>query len=232
MALSTFTLLCSHHQNHLQNFSSSQTETLSPSNTKSLLPLPQPFCFLSLWIWLPWVLHTNGITLYLSFCDWLISLGRMSSRPTYVVAYVRIFSLFKANNIPWYLPRWLSSKESACQCRRHGFDPWVRKIPGQVNGNHSRILAWEIPQTEKPGRLQSTGVSKSRTQLSDWVHMKYSTVCTDYMWFIHSPINTWDTSTFWLLWIMLLWLWVYKHLFKILLSFGVYIQQQNCWVIW
>ena len=24
-----------------------------------------------------------------------------------------------------WLPRWLSGKESACQCRRHGFDPWV-----------------------------------------------------------------------------------------------------------
>ena len=27
------------------------------------------------------------------------------------------------------LPRWLSGKESACQCRRLEFDPWVRKIP-------------------------------------------------------------------------------------------------------
>ena len=30
------------------------------------------------------------------------------------------------------LPWWLSSKESACQCRRpkrQGLDPWVRKIP-------------------------------------------------------------------------------------------------------
>ena len=26
------------------------------------------------------------------------------------------------------LSRWLSGKESACQCRRCGFDPWVRKI--------------------------------------------------------------------------------------------------------
>ena len=26
-------------------------------------------------------------------------------------------------------PRWFSGKESTCQCRRHGFDPWVRKIP-------------------------------------------------------------------------------------------------------
>ena len=27
------------------------------------------------------------------------------------------------------LPRWLSGKESACQRRRCGFDPWVGKIP-------------------------------------------------------------------------------------------------------
>ena len=36
------------------------------------------------------------------------------------------------------LPRWLSGKESACQCRRckrHGFYPWVNKIPGEGNGN-------------------------------------------------------------------------------------------------
>ena len=26
-------------------------------------------------------------------------------------------------------PRWLSGKESACQCRRRGFDSWVRKMP-------------------------------------------------------------------------------------------------------
>ena len=27
------------------------------------------------------------------------------------------------------LPKWLSGKESAYQCRRHEFDLWVRKIP-------------------------------------------------------------------------------------------------------
>ncbi|CAI9166511.1 unnamed protein product [Rangifer tarandus platyrhynchus] len=27
------------------------------------------------------------------------------------------------------LPRWLGGKESAYQCRRHRFDPWVGKIP-------------------------------------------------------------------------------------------------------
>ena len=32
---------------------------------------------------------------------------------------------------------------------------------------HSNILAWEIPWTEEPRGLQSSGVTKSRTQLSD-----------------------------------------------------------------
>jgi len=32
---------------------------------------------------------------------------------------------------------------------------------------HSSTLAWKIPWTEKPGRLQSMG-SQSQTQLSDF----------------------------------------------------------------
>ena len=32
---------------------------------------------------------------------------------------------------------------------------------------HSSILAWEIPWTEEPGRLQSIGLQKSWTRLSD-----------------------------------------------------------------
>ena len=31
------------------------------------------------------------------------------------------------------LPWWLSGKESACQCRRHRFNPWSRKIPLATN---------------------------------------------------------------------------------------------------
>ena len=33
---------------------------------------------------------------------------------------------------------------------------------------HSSTLAWKIPWTEVPGRLQSIGVAKSWTQLSDF----------------------------------------------------------------
>ena len=32
---------------------------------------------------------------------------------------------------------------------------------------HFSIVAWRIPWTEEPGGLQSTGVSNSRTQLSN-----------------------------------------------------------------
>ena len=33
---------------------------------------------------------------------------------------------------------------------------------------YSSNLAWEIPWTEQPGRLQSMGLQKSQTQLSDY----------------------------------------------------------------
>ena len=29
------------------------------------------------------------------------------------------------------LPQWLSDNESACQRKRHGFSPWVKKIPSR-----------------------------------------------------------------------------------------------------
>ena len=32
---------------------------------------------------------------------------------------------------------------------------------------HSSVFVWEIPWTEEPGGLQSVGVRKSRTRLSD-----------------------------------------------------------------
>ena len=40
-------------------------------------------------------------------------------------------------------------------------DPLEKKM-----ATHSSILAWEIPRTEAPGRLQSMGL-QSQTQLAD-----------------------------------------------------------------
>ena len=40
------------------------------------------------------------------------------------------------------------------------------RSPGEGNGNHSSILAWRIPWTEVPGRLQSMGLQTARHDLS------------------------------------------------------------------
>ena len=45
-------------------------------------------------------------------------------------------------------------KEPTCQCRklkRHGFDPWVGKIPWRRHATHSSTLVWRILSTKKPG---------------------------------------------------------------------------------
>ena len=64
------------------------------------------------------------------------------------------------------LPSWLSGKEFACQCRRHGrhgFNPWIRKwqstpvfSPGESHGQRSQHVG-----------LQSVGSQKSQTRLND-----------------------------------------------------------------
>ena len=64
---------------------------------------------------------------------------------TYIIPYVKLYSQCKFavwcrelkstmlydNNecFEELFPRWLSGRESICQCRRCGFGPWVRKIP-------------------------------------------------------------------------------------------------------
>ena len=47
---------------------------------------------------------------------------------------------------------------NARDMREVGFDPWVGKIPLEEDiATHCSILAWKIPWTEDPGRLQSIG---------------------------------------------------------------------------
>ena len=54
------------------------------------------------------------------------------------------------------------SKRVCLPCRRPGFDPWVGKIPlEQDMATHSSILAWRIPWTEEPSRLQSMGMQRA-----------------------------------------------------------------------
>ena len=52
------------------------------------------------------------------------------------------------------------------------YQMWVRSLGREdpleeEMATHSGILAWETPWTEEPGGLQSMGVAKNQTQLSD-----------------------------------------------------------------
>jgi len=52
----------------------------------------------------------------------------------------------------------LDDKESICNGGSAGLIPGLERSPGGENDNHLHfawsILAWEIPWTEEPGRLQ------------------------------------------------------------------------------
>ena len=43
----------------------------------------------------------------------------------------------------------------------------LKDLLEKERATHCSILAWEIPRTEEPGRLQSLGLQKSQTQLSN-----------------------------------------------------------------
>ena len=59
--------------------------------------------------------------------------------------------------------------------RKHSLliqETWVRSLGWEDtlekgSATHSSILAWRIPWTEEPGRLQSMGSQKSQARLSD-----------------------------------------------------------------
>ena len=54
------------------------------------------------------------------------------------------------------------------QCRKSGFNPWVRKISLEKEvATHSSILCLEIPWMEEPGRLQSMGLQRVGCDGSD-----------------------------------------------------------------
>ena len=48
-------------------------------------------------------------------------------------------------------------KNPSANSRDMGSIPGLRRCPGIGNATHSSILAWKIPWTEEPGRLQSMG---------------------------------------------------------------------------
>ena len=68
--------------------------------------------------------------------------------------------LFKERYIIYRVPWRFSGKESACQCRRHGFDLWVRKI---------RRRKWQSTPVFLPGKSHG---QRSLAGYSPWGHKR------------------------------------------------------------
>jgi len=71
-------------------------------------------------------------------------------------------SLDLANKRVPGLPWWLGVKESACQCKRHGFDSWVRKIPWRRKWHPTPIFLPGQSMDRGDWRAIVNGVAKSQ----------------------------------------------------------------------
>ena len=78
------------------------------------------------------------------------------------VSIVRTLIGFRAH---LYDPRGFRGSSSGQELRDMGSIPGLEDPLEEGMATHSSILAWRTPWTEEPGRLQSTGLKKSRTQL-------------------------------------------------------------------
>ena len=147
----------------------------TPRTTAHQAPLSMGFSRQEYWSRLPFPspgdLSKSGIEPQVScIAGWFFTVW--GTREFYISLNLRF-------SVKLWLPRWLSGKESACQCRRYKrcrFDPLVRKIPWRRKWQSS-ILAWKIPWTGKPGGLQSLGVSEldMTEQLTLLFHFKRNT---------------------------------------------------------
>ena len=66
-------------------------------------------------------------------------------------------------NAERYFPGDSDGKESACNAGDPGSIPQSGRSLEKEMAIHSSILAWEIPWTEKPGRLQPMGSQEKLT---------------------------------------------------------------------
>ena len=99
--------------------------------------------------------------------SYLTTLGCICGQPYWGDSYYKTSDEFSI--LTSYLKKqvqllwWLSGKESACQGRRLGINPWVRKIPREGNGNPLQYSCLGHPMA----RGTSQGIVHGVTKESD-----------------------------------------------------------------
>ena len=89
-----------------------------------------------------------------------ISLGFFFLQGVFPVSFQRRFSLLSKKSLDF--PGSSEGKGSAYNARDLGSIPESERSSREGNGNPATILAWGIPGTEEPGRLQSMGLQRIR----------------------------------------------------------------------
>ena len=69
------------------------------------------------------------------------------------------------------LPKWHSGKVSTCQSRRHGFDPWVGKVPWKRKWQATPILLPAKFYRQSILAGYSSWVAESQIRLSGWAQL-------------------------------------------------------------
>ena len=90
---------------------------------------------------------------------------------------------------------WLSGKDSSCRCRRHGFNPWVRKVPWRRK--------WQPTPVFFPGKSHG---QRSLVGYSPWDHKRAGHDSgTKQQWGKFVVAEAGDS--FWACWILEVWCW-------------------------
>ena len=95
------------------------------------------------------------------FFDWVIYFSGIELHELLVWQF---FLKFFVPYVLWYnlhvLPLWLSSKNPPHDAGNMSSTPGLGRSLEKEMATCSNILDWEIPRSEKPGRLQSMGLQK------------------------------------------------------------------------
>ena len=124
--------------------------------------------------WKLFVYHTAvstwraGIYTALKPC---LSLSSTQDRQCFLASWQR-------SSVVWGLARWLSGKESTCQCKRckrHRFDLWVGKIPWSRKWKPTAVLHEKFHGQRSLVDYIVHGIAESsRTRLIDWAQNRNS----------------------------------------------------------
>ena len=94
---------------------------------------------------------------YFQFIMGLLGCTSTVKQGKYIYMIFEIFLPLHVLPFHFLIPHSSVRKESACNAGGPGSIPGLGRSPGEGNGNPTSTLAWKIPWTEEPSRLQSVG---------------------------------------------------------------------------